>query len=153
MSVSLTILRTLDGHKIPISLEEFMAAAAALGGWETDARKRLASTAMPQGGYLTVRWAEGEVWADVTAYEAAPAALLPLADALRARLRDEDFMTYSSVHEIYRHADDELEASKAARRSALPIAPRAHFSRILKLAILVALASVAVASWWSGRRP
>jgi hypothetical protein len=112
MGYHVNILRTKDGKKIPFSVSELKQAAESLSGWKFESDKAKASFYMDDNHIVTVWCTKGEIWAN-NPDEDALAAMIHLADALKARVRGDEFETYRSPQDWYIHDNDKISKSKA----------------------------------------
>lgn len=119
MSYHITILRTQGGQKEGISLPEVKTAVASMPDL------RIKSTA---GGHLEIStfthdnqeallvWKEGEIWTRNPERDTLQI-MLKLAEKLNARVRGDEWETYRTPEESYRHQDD-LAAIQVAYQEA-----------------------------------
>lgn len=126
MGYHVAILRSACGRLVAIELDEARAAACELGWSFTEAPptfelKREEKT-------CTLWYDHGELWAK-TPNEWEIASMLALATKLRARVRGDEYETYSSPNDTYSHPDDlQLQKEDQARSLELlrrdPLSPQ-----------------------------
>jgi hypothetical protein len=120
MGYHLTILRSRQGKQVPIPLEEARHAAPAFG-WEYE-EDPPAFFLHRTGEATAALWhQDGELWTkDPEDWTIAP--MVALASALDARVRGDEFETYTSGGESYFHPDDARLRKEAERESQALIA-------------------------------
>jgi hypothetical protein len=115
MGYHVAILRTTRRGEQPITFEEASRAAAKDGHWQVSPEKQELDRPLANRDHLTLWLDDGRLWAK-SPTEDGIAAMLALAEPLGARVRGDEFETYSTVDETYFHPDDRVEmvASKQA---------------------------------------
>jgi hypothetical protein len=144
MGYHLTILRTVQGKQVPITLAETLAAASALGGWTYQDSPPTFELRSPHG--TCPLWhQDGELWTkNSEAWALEP--MLVLAKQLNARVRGDEFETYETVDNTYFHPDDRQLRSEAEAQSKGLIANSLREQRLIRNCIVgffVVLGSVA----------
>jgi len=120
MGYHLTILRSLHGKQVPISLDEARNAALELGWKYTDAPPTF-SLPTPDGEvYL---WHDEDALWTENPEEWGMAPLIAFATALQGRVRGEEFESYGAGGEVCQHPDDLLLKQEAEQASSALLAP------------------------------
>lgn len=118
MSYHLTILRSENGKLQRISLDEAIAATSHLRGWVFDGRQNSFEFSGFEGS-VTLWFQDGELWTEFyDAWQFAP--LLALAEQLGARLRGDEFETYSSAETTFSHPDD-VQLQRESKAKSKPL--------------------------------
>lgn len=103
MGYHVSILRTAHGRLLSISLHEAQAAASELG-WTFIATPP--TFEFRRGGEVCMLWyTDGELWAK-TPDQWEIETMLALASKLGARVRGDEYETYTSPDDTYNHPDD-----------------------------------------------
>ena len=110
MSYHLTILRTAQGNRVPIPLDDVRRAAQESGDWAFS--ESPPALELKHGGAEFVLWyEEGELWTSSPEREAL-APMLALATRLQARVRGDEYETYATPDQTYEHPDDVVMRSR-----------------------------------------
>lgn len=114
MGYHVTILRTQGAKSIPIKKEEVMELVSAMPDLsaEEDSFGRLEIRNHALQGETLLIWQDGEIWSSDPSKDVLHF-MLSLSRMLNARVRGDEFETYSSVEEAYIHPDDKEELSEA----------------------------------------
>ncbi len=117
MSYHVTILRTAGEQQVSISLDEAKTAISEIPGWEYLAGKDVAFVFSQAGKEIACLWyQDGELWAKNPEQEAI-ARMVALAEKLDARVRGDEYETYTSPTETYTHPDDAALVQSNAEES------------------------------------
>ena len=119
MSYHVTILRTKEGTRIPISRGEIESVIASRKDLQAkpgrDGELYITPLAADHPG-PTLIWEGGEIWSR-NPDDATLALMLELAAAMGARVRGDELETYRTVDETYQHPDDRAEIEAAQREA------------------------------------
>jgi hypothetical protein len=149
MGYHVTILRSAAGKQQPIALDEARAAAASIDGWEcvdsppTFALEREERT-------LTLWYNDGELWTknpDAWGLDQ----MVRLAGALDARVRGDEFETYSSSDETYSHPDDVQLGKEAEAASKLLLKAHLREQRVIRNGIIAFFVALAAIGYFIGK--
>lgn len=128
MGYHVTILRTYQGQKIPISLEEIVSVTRSIDGWrylESPPTFEFHS----KDDSCTLRYQDGELWTK-NPEDWQIGVMVSLAKQLNARVRGDELETYSTENETYQHPDDKSEIDAQTEESR-KFSKRARVRRIL----------------------
>jgi hypothetical protein len=151
MGYHLTILRTSSGGQIPIGLAEAKKAASGLGEW-TFTESPPTFELKRENGSCTLWYQEGEFWAK-TPEPWEIGKMIALADKLGARVRGDEYETYSSSESSYVHPDDAAlrkvdEAKSLAMLRRDPLGPYWMRVYIISFFVVLGLAAYLVGKWF-----
>jgi hypothetical protein len=116
MSYHVTILRTNDGRRVPITAFELEQAASSFEDMRISQSKSgpMHVDLTAHGAVQATLWHEDdEIWTKNPSREVM-LAMLALADRLGARVRGDELETYRTPEDYYNHPDDERERKLAA---------------------------------------
>jgi hypothetical protein len=119
MGYHLTILRTVNGRREPLSEAELEAAVASVPEARLirDERDRPQVDLLVDGTVTTsLYWQDGELWTK-NVEDPALALMIRLASLLNGRVRGDEFETYRTPTDYYYHPDDEPERAEAAKET------------------------------------
>lgn len=109
MSYHVTILKTENGDRVPLSQEAVGAAVKSLAGL-TIVSETLGSLEVQfltsTGSKASLIWQDGEVWTQNPEPETL-SVMMALAERLHARVRGDEFETYRTLDATFTHPDDE----------------------------------------------
>ncbi|MYN03377.1 hypothetical protein GTP41_14875 [Pseudoduganella sp. DS3] len=153
MAYHLTILRSANSLQQPISRSEALAGARQTAGWRVTGEAEV--TFSDGRGSCTLWHSDGELWTRLDEpWVIEP--MLALARALNARVRGDEFETYSSPQESYAHPDDKRLAQVARADSAQLLAQHMAEQRRIRNGIFAFFAVLGVlgfliGKWFEGR--
>lgn len=148
MGYHLTILRSAHGKQYPIPLDEAKHAALRLG-WECEDTPPTFSL-RTGAGTVAVWHQDEELWTkNPEDWGVAP--LVTLADALNARVRDDEFETYAADGTTFLHPDDVSLRLQAERESAALIADTLRDQKRIRNFIVGFFAIVAAIGYLIGK--
>lgn len=153
MAYHLTILRSANGLQQPISRSEALAGAQQTAGWSVTGAAEI--TFSDERGHCTLWHSDGELWTRLEApWVIEP--MLELARVLKARVRGDEFETYSSVQESYAHPDDKRLAQVARADSAQLLVQHIAEQRRIRNGIfaffgVLGVIGFLVGKWFEGR--
>jgi hypothetical protein len=136
VSYHVSILRTLRGDRQPITESEFETAISMVGGWKFAKEKGQITFSENECEVVTLWCSDGTLWTK-NPTDKAISEMLRLAAVLSARVRGDEFETYRTPHDTYRHPDDDEEA-KTAESVAHKLSKRVRQNqRLLNASIIV----------------
>lgn len=149
MGYHLTILRTFQGKKDPILLDEAMAAARDIGGWNYTASPPTFELRKIEGD-CTLWHQGGELWAKTPeSWELEH--ILALAKRLNARVRGDEFETYDSTDKTYLHPDDLLLRKEAEAQSKTQLSASMREQRLIRNSIVGVFLVLGIIGYFVGR--
>lgn len=137
MAYHVTILRTERGVQIPITREEVRKISSTrpeLTIDESHPERLILTRTVPNREDVLV-WQDGNIWA-VNPDKDLLQFMIDLAADLGARVRGDEFETYSSPERSYRHPDDRGEEKEADRLTQQLIRRRTKSQILLNLSIV-----------------
>lgn len=149
MGYHLTILRSAQGKQVPISLDEAVAAANHIGGWNYSESPPTFERSEEQGT-CTLWYEDGELWTKNPEQWELESMLL-LARHLGARVRGDEFETYESTENTFFHPDDlQLRAETEAQSRAL-LTSQMRQEKLIRNAIVGFFVALGVLGYFVGK--
>lgn len=150
MGYHVSILRSANGKLVAIDLDEAQAAASALG-WSFNVQPP--TFELKSGEVTCTLWySHGELWTKASG-EHEIGLLLTLATRLGARVRGDEYETYTSPGDTYNHPDD-LELQREDEAKSLELLRRDPFSTekaryyIVGFFVVLGILAYAVGKWF-----
>ncbi|MBT9137012.1 MAG: hypothetical protein DDT34_02098 [Firmicutes bacterium] len=150
MGYHVSILRSAHGRQVPIALHEAQAAASELG-WTFTATPPTFEFKRGEDD-CTLWYNDGELWAKTPdQWEIEP--MLALASKLEARVRGDEYETYTSTVDTYNHPDDvHLQKEDGARSLELlrrdPLSPEKMRYYIIGFFVALAILAYFAGKWF-----
>lgn len=135
MGYHLTILRTEQKVRKPISQSDVEQAASAIPGWRFESGKSQLSFFVKDREIVTLWLNNGELWTKNPTEEAIRA-MIPLAESMNARVRGDEFETYRTVDDTYLHPDDRSQMAGAEQEGQVLVRNAKRNQWILNISII-----------------
>jgi len=135
MGYHVTILRTKDASYIPIAFEEVQKAIKSLDGWEYIKHDNAFVKENENNDSCTLWYDNGELWTK-TPSNWGLEQMLALAPLLGARVRGEEFETYKTIDQWYRHPDDIQLKKEAEITGEAVLAKEKKEQKVIRIVII-----------------
>jgi len=149
MGYHVTILRTNQGTQIPISLEEAVHAASSIEGWSYFEAPPTFEF-QGQEGSCTLWYQDGELWTK-NPEEWQLDVMVALAKRLHARVRGDEWETYTSKDQTFQHPDDTALRKEAEASSKILLARSMQQQRFMRNAIIGFFVALAAIGYFVGK--
>ena len=135
MGYHVTILRSKDAAYVPITLEEVQKAVQLLEGWEYIEQNHTFIKESSNGDTCTLWYDNGELWTKAPSHWDLQQ-MIDLASKLDARVRGDEFETYKTADEWYKHPDDILFEKQAKNAVKTSLAKEIQTQRWIQIAFI-----------------